>query len=118
MDRRGPPGVPGLPLLAVEKLLHGGLLGDYLVNPSVHVSIKEYRPFFIDGEVRKPGGYPYQPGLTVGKAIALAQGLTQRASTNKIFLISAEDPKQRSVKVDVNTPINPGDILTIRQSFF
>ena len=58
-----------------------GLLRDgYLVNPSVNVSVLEYRPFFINGEVVRPGGYPYQPGLTLEKAIALAGGLTDRAS--------------------------------------
>ena len=58
----------GLTAAEVEQLIYTGLKGDYLINPSVSVTITEYRPFFIDGEVKRPGGYPYQPGLTVNKA--------------------------------------------------
>ena len=43
----------GLTADEVEKKIYDGLLGDYLVNPSVSVAIVEYRPFFIDGEVKK-----------------------------------------------------------------
>ena len=57
----------GLTAAEVEQLIYTGLKGDYLINPSVSVTITEYRPFFIDGEVKRPGGYPYQPGLTVNK---------------------------------------------------
>ena len=42
----------GLTADEVEKKIYDGLLGDYLVNPSVSVAIVEYRPFFIDGEVK------------------------------------------------------------------
>ena len=65
----------------ITKLLKDG----YLVNPSVNVTIESFRPFYIGGEVSRPGSYPYQLGLTVEKAIALAGGLTDRASTRKIF---------------------------------
>ena len=58
----------GLTADEVEKKIYDGLLGDYLVNPSVSVAIVEYRPFFIDGEVKRPGGYPYQPGLSVRRS--------------------------------------------------
>ena len=45
-----------------------------LESPDVHLQIVEYRPFYIDGDVRKPGSYPYQPGMTVRDAMALAGG--------------------------------------------
>jgi len=58
----------------VERQITQLLQDGYLVNPSVNVTILGYRPFFINGEVRSPGSYPYQPGLTLDKAIALAGG--------------------------------------------
>lgn len=96
-----------------EQLKHG-----YLVNPQVYVSILEYRQFFVNGEVNKPGGLPFQPGLTVRKAIALAGGFTPRASFTKIFIIHEDDPFGRPRPVTLDTFLRPGDILTVEQSFF
>jgi len=95
-----------------------GLKGDYLINPNVSVTITQYRPFFIDGEIENPGGYPFQPGLTVNKAAALAGGYTERASLTKIFIIRSNDSQQKSVSVNSNEKIQPGDIITIKQSYF
>lgn len=90
----------------------------YLVNPQVYVSIIEYRQFFVNGEVNKPGGLSFMPGLTVRKAIALAGGFTARASFSKIFVIHEDDPFGRSRAVTLDTFLRPGDILTVEQSFF
>ena len=102
----------------VESLIYEGLLGDYLVNPSVSVSIVEYRPFFIDGEVKRPGGYPYQPGLSVNKAAALAGGYTERANKDKITIVRETDGQQFEFSVSVTDMIQPGDIVTVNQRFF
>ena len=97
----------------ITQLLQDG----YLVNPSVNVSVLGYRPFFINGEVRSPGSYPYQPGLTLDKAIALAGGLTDRASTRKMFILKGinSDKEQRA---SMQTKIAPGDIISIKEGFF
>lgn len=108
----------GLTLAEFQHQIYLGLKGDYLINPNVSVGIIEYRPFFIDGEVKKPGGYPFQPGLTVSKAAALAGGYTERASLTKVFIIRSNDPEQKSVNVKGNTVVRPGDIITIKQSYF
>jgi len=102
----------------LEAIVVGGLKGRILVNPKVSVQIDEYRPFYVNGMVDKPGGYPFQPGLTVRKAVSLAGGFKERASPNKIFVIREDDPSQRAQKVDLNTFIGPGDILTVEESFF
>lgn len=98
----------------ITELLRDG----YLVNPSVNVSITEFRPFFINGEVRSPGGYPYQPGLTLEKAIALAGGLTDRASQRKMFILRAISSDQKQEKAKMQAKIAPGDIITIKEGFF
>ena len=108
----------GLTADEVEKKIYDGLLGDYLVNPSVSVAIVEYRPFFIDGEVKRPGGYPYQPGLSVNKAAALAGGYTERAARDKITIIREKDGRTNEFTVTVSDMIQPGDIITINQRFF
>lgn len=108
----------GLTIGAIEASITAGLTGRYLVNPRVSVTIEEYRPFYINGMVEKPGGYPFQPGLTVLKASSLAGGFKERASFSKITIIRENDTKAGPVKATVNTPVNPGDTIFIEESFF
>jgi polysaccharide biosynthesis/export protein VpsN len=110
--------VKGMTVGALEDYITKGLKGRYLLNPQVTVSIEEYRNFYVNGMVDKPGGYPFSPGLTVRKAITLAGGFKERASREKINIIRDDDPKQIAKRVDMNTAVMPGDILTIEESFF
>lgn len=102
----------------VERQITDGLKGDYLVDPRVTVMIVEYRQFYVRGEVKSPGGFPYRPGLTVEKAITVAGGFTERASRKKIFVTSDMGGKDSLVKVDYDTPVRPGDVILVEESFF
>jgi len=108
----------GKTIAELERLIRDGLQGRYLLNPQVTVTINEYRNFFINGQVEKPGGYPFIPGLNVRKAVSLAGGFKERASRDKIFVIREDDPKNVSQKVTLDSDIRPGDIITIEESFF
>ncbi len=108
----------GMTIGLLQDYLAEQLRSGFLVNPQVYVSIVEYRQFFVNGEVNKPGGLSFMPGLTVRKAIALAGGFTPRASFTKIFVIHEDDPFGRSKAVTLDTFLRPGDILTVEQSFF
>ena len=89
----------------------------YLKKPVVTVSIIEYRLFYINGEVKKPGGYNFVDGLTIQKAVALAGGFTERASKDKIT-IERERTPGKVIKVTINDAVNPGDVITVDESFF
>jgi|SRR5690554_1107871 len=102
----------------LERMLIQGLKGDYLIDPKVSVTILEYRDFFVNGEVRSPGGYPFKPGMTLRTAVALAGGLSERASESKISIVREENGERRTLKATMDTPVRPGDIITIDQSFF
>ncbi|MFC4701994.1 polysaccharide biosynthesis/export family protein [Glaciecola siphonariae] len=102
----------------VELLIDQGLRGDYLVDPSVSVTVIEYRPFFINGEVSKPGGYPYQPGLTVEKAAALAGGYTERAAKSSVLIRRNITGTETSIESATSEIVMPGDIITVQQRFF
>ncbi len=110
--------IKGMTIGEVELWITSSLKGRYLVNPKVVVNIDEYRPFFINGEVFKPGGYPYVPGLTVLKAVTLAGGFKDRASKSKMFVVRDGDSHRARQKVEMDTTIYPGDMLTIEESFF
>ncbi len=102
----------------IEQILVAELKGDYLIDPRVSVSVVAYREFFISGEVKDPGGYPFQPGLTLRRAVALAGGLTERASENRITIIRDQDESRTPVPATLSTSVMPGDSITIDQGFF
>jgi protein involved in polysaccharide export with SLBB domain len=104
----------------IRWLIDNGLRGDYLLNPEVDVSVIEYRPFYILGEVQAPKNYPYQPGLTVSQAIAIAGGLTERGSEKGIQLKRKLKNGKITVEadIDLDKSLQPGDVITVKQSFF
>lgn len=112
--------VIGLTLSKLEAKIVKGLKNGYLIDPKVSVAILSYRQFFINGSVESPGGFDFQPGLTVQKAISLAGGFTERASQRKIFILSESDVKlkKKGRNVALSDSVSPGDIITVKDGFF
>jgi polysaccharide export outer membrane protein len=111
--------VAGLTTQQLAERILQGLKGPYLVDPKVSVSIASYRPFYIHGQVRSPGGYPFEPGLTIRKAVALAGGLSDRASTRKIFRLPKGGLGEAArIRVGLDDAVMPGDTITVEESFF
>lgn len=110
--------VLGLTVGELERTIRDGLKGDYLVNPDVTVSVLKYRQFYIHGEVESPGGFPYVPGITLRKAVALAGGFTERASKRKIYVIRESSGTKEPRSMSLDEEVQPGDIITVEQSFF
>lgn len=108
----------GKTAVELERILTKELQGSFLVDPRVSVSVLEYREFYISGEVKLPGGYKYQPGLNLRRAIALAGGLTERASTKRITVVRDQDPDRKPKRVSLDAPVLPGDTINIDQGFF
>ncbi len=108
----------GLTVAELEQRITAGLKGPYLRNPEVTVLIEEFRPFYLNGEVERPGGYPYRPGLTLDQAVTLAGGLTERASRKKIVVQRPSAKGKEKLAIKLDDPVYPGDIITVRRSFF
>lgn len=108
----------GLTAAELEAKISNGLKGDYLINPTVSVTVLDYRPFFINGEIKKPGKYSYQADLSVEKAVALAGGYTERSSIDKIVIRRNLNGQQQLNGVQLTDVVFPGDIITIPKSFF
>jgi len=109
----------GLRISELSKVISTGLADGYLVTPIVSITVVEYRQFYINGEVDKPGGYAYLPGLTLQKAVALAGGFTERASRTKIYV--AHDgvaAGTEPIPLSLTSSIRPGDVITVEESFF
>lgn len=110
--------VAGLTADQLTESITEKLRGAYLKNPSVNVTVRQYRSFFIDGEVRSPGSYAYEPGLTMAKAVSLAGGMTDRGSQRKISLLREVEGVRQNYRVDLSQRIQPGDIVTIGEGLF
>lgn len=110
----------GSTIIGLETLLRRSLVdGEFMIDPKVTVTMVTYRPFYIDGEVAKPGSYPYEPGLTLRKAVSIAGGFTERASRSNITIHSAEREDADSRQTgSLDEVIQPGDVITIAQRFF
>lgn len=89
----------------------------YIKDPRVTVDVKTYRPFFISGEVERPGRYPTLAGTTVLRAIATAGGPTYRADTKHVFLRRGDGP-ETLVTLDTDLLILPGDIIRVGERYF
>ncbi|MBI1180265.1 MAG: polysaccharide export protein [Alphaproteobacteria bacterium] len=105
----------GLTASEVEAQIKDALEPDYLKNASVSVDVMNYRPFYILGEVNKPGSYPYVAGMRVVNAVALSGGYTVRASQGKIYI---ERGTQKKMPADPQTLVLPGDIVHVPERFF
>ncbi|MPZ35056.1 MAG: polysaccharide export protein [Rhodospirillales bacterium] len=92
---------------------------DYLRNPSVSAEVITRRPFYVIGEVQKPGNYPYVTDMTALQAVAMAGGYTYRARQNNLYL-KRLDANGRMVRVAATpeTKIRPGDTVEIKERFF
>ena len=89
-----------------------------LRTPSVSAEVITYRPIFVLGEVNKPGQYPYQPGMTVVTAAAVAGGFTYRAIDAYASVVRTQDGAAIEAKATRNTYLMPGDTVTIYERKF
>lgn len=110
--------VLGLKVSDLQRKVTDELKGKYLVNPKVTVTIDEYRDVFVIGQVHKPGSFPYQHGLTVRKAVSVAGGFKDRAYTGAVSIIHEYQDKAAPIKSTLDTLVEPGDTITVEESFF
>lgn len=95
------------------------LSSGYLLDPRVTIEVLSYRPYYILGEVSRPGQYPYASALSVDQAIATAGGYTYRASKSKVFVRRAGGAEEE-YKLEKGRPVwvNPGDTIRIGERYF
>jgi polysaccharide export outer membrane protein len=87
-------------------------------NPSVSVEVTAYRPVFVLGEVTRPGQYPFQPGMTVVTAVAIAGGFTYRAIEDEVSIVRNVNGKSIEGRGGRETPLRPGDVVTVHERSF
>jgi protein involved in polysaccharide export with SLBB domain len=101
-----------------EKHIISALKPDYLQDPRVSVEVMTYRPFYIVGEVKNPGNYPYTNGMTVINAVAMAGGFTYRAKDEDFEIKRAGQGSKEAEEATQETLVHPGDVITVPERWF
>jgi polysaccharide biosynthesis/export protein len=109
----------GLTTAELEQAVGTALLKAQLIRePSVSVEVIAYRPIFVLGEVNHPGQFPYQPGMTVVTAAAVAGGFTYRAIEDRASIVRGIDGKAVEGRATRATYVQPGDVITFYERRF
>ena len=108
----------GLTVIELKDRIAEALDRDYLVNPRVTVEVLNYRPFYILGEAKSPGSYPYVSGLSVRQAVAIAGGFTRRARESPVVVIRDTENGRETVEVNLDASVLPGDTIEIERRLF
>lgn len=108
----------GKTLQEFEKEITAGLSDGFVNNPSVTVEVANYRPYYILGEVNKPGEYQFADGITVFSAVARAGGFTYRADKKRIYIRHKTGGDEVAYRLEGSTPVQPGDTIRVSERLF
>lgn len=102
----------------VSETVQARLADGYLRDPKVSVEVAVYRPYYILGEVKAPGQYPYASGLTVVNAVATAQGFTPRAQKGVVFIRKFGEDTEKAYELSPDLKVFPGDTIRFGERYF
>lgn len=95
------------------------LAAGYVNDPRVSAEVILFRPYYILGEVNRPGAFPFAVGLTLDQAVAAAGGFTYRANHRRAFLRRVDETREHAVDLRVApVRIAPGDTIRIGERYF
>lgn len=107
----------GLSTFDLEAVVRSRLGAEYVRNPQVTVDINQNRPFFILGEVRNAGQFPYVSGMTIETAIAIAGGYTERASDRGFRITRRINGFVEQIEAPSDYVVKPGDTIYVYERF-
>lgn len=108
----------GLTKIELEQALTKKFKSKYLRDPKVTVDVASYRPIYVLGEVQKPGEYPYRSGLNVVSALAVAGGVTYRASKSRVLIQHSGEKELTERDQDPGIQVLPGDVIRVPERYF
>lgn len=114
----GPVQVRGSTTKAAAGRLAAALANGYMRNPDVAVEVAEYRPFFIQGEVKNAGQFQYVYGMTVRSAISTSGGFSETADRDRAVVYRRQGDQMVKGTVDLDFPLFPGDTVVILERWF
>jgi len=107
------------PITVNRKDLELGKVGrDLVLQDGDIVNVPVAKRFFISGFVKNPGSFVLDPGTTVGQAVVLAGGLTDRGSDRRLTVVRMVNGKSVEVPVKMEDPVQPNDEIKVKPRFF
>lgn len=108
----------GLTTRDLEASITAKLGTEFVRDPQVTVDVQQNRPFFIHGEVKTAGQYPYVSGMTVETAVAIAGGLSDRGSTRKFRITRRTNGFVEQIIAPADYLVKPGDTVFVYERYF
>ena len=104
--------VKGMRLSDIEKEITKRLSEGYITYPIVSVSLikPKGKKFYVYGEVMRPGGYEFEEGITVVKALSEAGGINPNGiyGTVKLRHKQKAEPGYEDISIDIKGAIEEG----------
>ena len=100
---------------SVETML---LEADARVLPDDLIVVAQARKFYVNGEVKTPGSFVYEKGLTVHKAVTLAGGFTDKAAKTSTKVLRLINGKEQTIEISLEAQVLAEDIIVVPQRFF
>lgn len=110
--------VGGLTTAEAQQTIAQQLRNGYLRRPNVAVQVVNYRPFFILGEVRRSGQYPFVSGMNIQTAVAIAGGFSPRARKSKFKVSRPGHQGTEQLLLKPSARVMPGDTIIVSERFF
>jgi polysaccharide export outer membrane protein len=82
------------------------------------IFVPKVESVFVTGQVRNAGAFPYQEGLTVLQAVALAGGVNDRGSMSRIVIVRAVNGTRTEIKAKTTDVVKPGDTVLVKERYF
>ncbi len=112
------PGSTYITLNLKELMEKGNMAENLYVKDGDNIFVTKSGLIYVTGEVKMPGAYKFKEGTTVIQAIAMAQGLTDKAAPGRTTLIRKIDGKDKKIKVGMDFQLQPDDVVSVPESFF
>ena len=108
----------GRTTVELERVIAARLGREFVRDPQVTVDVAQNRPFFILGEVRLPGQYPFVSGMTIEQAVAIGGGYTERASKRTYRITRKLGALIDQIEAPGDYPLCPGDTVYVYERWF
>ncbi len=91
---------------------------DFFVQNGDSIYVSRALKIYVIGEVKKPGEYLWEEGLTVYQAIGKAGGVTEKGSLRRTYIIRIKDGQEIKIKPKLSDPVKPEDVIKVPESYF
>ena len=102
----------------VRDIQAGALEKNIDLQPRDTVFVPQAPKVFITGEVKKPGAYPWFPGMSARQLISVAGGLTPEGSDGRLKIVRETDNETREDGIKKDEDVKPGETLVVRRRLF